>query len=300
MKIFEKQHLILAIVVVVGFGILAFGGGYIWKENLLKNRYRLKTSALEKTIQIYEKKLFLLDKEKMGLTEELGQEKSRNQMFENQINDIFGTVGNLSGTVGTLKKLSETDKELLQKYSKTYFLNEHYVPVSLLIINAQYIYDKNKPQQFHVDGLAFLERMLQAAEVEDISLKVVSAYRSFNTQTTLKSNYKVVYGSGANQFSADQGYSEHQLGTAIDFTSSEIKDVFLGFEKTKSYQWLTQNAYKYGFVLSYPSDNAYYQFEPWHWRFVGVALASQLKNENKYFYELTQREIDGYLVNIFD
>lgn len=290
----------MAIVVVVGFGILAFGGGYIWKENLLKNRYRLKISALEKTIQIYEKKLFLLDKEKMGLTEELGQEKSRNQMFENQINDIFGTVGNLSGTVGTLKKLSETDKELLQKYSKTYFLNEHYVPVSLLIINAQYIYDKNKPQQFHVDGLAFLERMLQAAEVEDISLKVVSAYRSFNTQTTLKSNYKVVYGSGANQFSADQGYSEHQLGTAIDFTSSEIKDVFLGFEKTKSYQWLTQNAYKYGFVLSYPSDNAYYQFEPWHWRFVGVALASQLKNENKYFYELTQREIDGYLVNIFD
>ncbi|MEK7495870.1 MAG: D-alanyl-D-alanine carboxypeptidase family protein, partial [Patescibacteria group bacterium] len=64
--------------------------------------------------------------------------------------------------------------------------------------------------------------------------------------------------------------------------------------------WLTENAYKYGFILSYPKQNTYYRFEPWHWRFVGVALATKLHDGNKYFYDLSQREIDQYLVSIFD
>ncbi|MEK9173171.1 MAG: D-alanyl-D-alanine carboxypeptidase family protein, partial [Patescibacteria group bacterium] len=85
-----------------------------------------------------------------------------------------------------------------------------------------------------------------------------------------------------------------------DFNSLETKEVFLGFEKTNSYKWLTENAYQYGYVLSYPPNNIYYQFEPWHWRFVGVALATKLHNDNKYFYDFPQREIDEYLVNIFD
>ncbi|PJC82708.1 hypothetical protein CO006_02150, partial [Candidatus Roizmanbacteria bacterium CG_4_8_14_3_um_filter_35_14] len=61
-----------------------------------------------------------------------------------------------------------------------------------------------------------------------------------------------------------------------------------------------ENAYKYGFILSYPKQNTYYQFEPWHWRFVGMTLATKLHDTNQYFYNLAQREIDLYLISIFD
>jgi len=110
----------------------------------------------------------------------------------------------------------------------------------------------------------------------------------------------VTYGSGANQFSADQGYSEHQLGTSVDFTIPANGAMFSKFESDPAYSWLVENAHKYGFTLSYPKGNAYYKFEPWHWRFVGVALATHLHNENKYFYDLVQREIDVYLIKLFD
>jgi D-alanyl-D-alanine carboxypeptidase len=87
----------------------------------------------------------------------------------------------------------------------------------------------------------------------------------------LKSQYRVTYGAGtANSFSADQGYSEHQLGTTVDFTTPKVGGTLTGFDKTDSYKWLQNNAYKYGFILSYPSSNGYYIFEPWHWRFVGL------------------------------
>jgi len=73
-----------------------------------------------------------------------------------------------------------------------------------------------------------------------------------------------------------------------------------GFENTEAYTWLQENAYKYGFVLSYPKGNGYYVFEPWHWRFVGKDLAIKLHREDKNFYDLDQRQIDEYLVSIFD
>ena len=129
-----------------------------------------------------------------------------------------------------------------------------------------------------------------------------SAYRSFAEQRALKGDYTVTYGAGtANSFSADQGYSEHQLGTAVDFTNIKTgSSLTIKFGTTDSYQWLTANAYKYGFTLSYPENNYYYQFEPWHWRFVGVKLATMLHDTNKHFYDLSQRDIDQYLINIFD
>ena len=142
--------------------------------------------------------------------------------------------------------------------------------------------------------------MLDDANTEAVDLKIISAFRSFDTQSTLKSAYKVTFGSGANKFSADQGYSEHQLGTTVDFTTIKLGTNNSTFEKTPGYQWLVKNAYKYGFILSYPKGNAYYIFEPWHWRFVGKNLAQRLHDENKNFYDLDQRDINEYLITLFD
>ena len=87
---------------------------------------------------------------------------------------------------------------------------------------------------------------------------------------------------------------------AVDFATPATGTGFAGFDKTPEYAWLLANAYKYGFEISYPQSNTYYEFEPWHWRFVGVALATTLHSRNEYFYDMDQREIDTYLADIFD
>ena len=99
---------------------------------------------------------------------------------------------------------------------------------------------------------------------------------------------------------AGQGYSEHQLGTTLDFITPGQNGNLTGFDKTDAYLWLQNNAYKYGFILSYPKGNTYYMYEPWHWRFVGIKLATYLHDTNLNFYNMDQRDIDKYLINTFD
>lgn len=220
---------------------------------------------------------------------------------ERAINASFASqVGQIQGTVATLDKLSKTDPELLRRYSQVYFLPDNYVPAALAPIEEKYLSDQKTAEQIQAGVWPHLRALLDAASSSQAPLLVSSAYRSFGEQGSLKTNYQIVYGTGANKFSADQGYSEHQLGTAVDLTTAKLGSLLTGFDQTGSYTWLTQNAYRYGFILSYPEKNGYFQYEPWHWRFVGVKLATYLHNENKLFYTLPQREINTYLINLFD
>lgn len=218
---------------------------------------------------------------------------------ENAIKD--SQMQQLNTTISTLDKLNNTDKELLEKYSSVYFLNENYEPKSLSAISAGFLVHPDKPELFITDAMPHLLKLLQDANDQHFPMQVLSAYRSFGEQANLKKGYKVTYGAGtANKFSADQGYSEHQLGTTVDFTAPALDGGLDGFEKTTSYKWLTENAYKYGFILSYPKGNEHFIFEPWHWRYVGVELAAKLHAQSLNFYDLNQREIDEYLIKFFD
>lgn len=229
-----------------------------------------------------------------NLADDYRDERNRNGEFEDQIRD-------LSGTLGDLDKLAKIDKELLQKYSKVYFLNENYIPEKVEEINDRYVQEGKEPQFFHARAIDALEDMFRAARRDDIDLKVVSAYRSFDEQTVLKGQFTQVYGSGANTFSADQGYSEHQLGTTVDITVDSVGGTYMSFAETEAYEWLLDNAYKYGFILSYPEGNTFYVFEPWHWRFVGEDLARDLhRDDDETFYSMDQREIDEYRLELFD
>lgn len=67
-----------------------------------------------------------------------------------------------------------------------------------------------------------------------------------------------------------------------------------------SFEWLKEHAHDYGFILSYPKGNEHYMYEPWHWRFVGVALATSLYERKLNFYDIDQREIDSYIGKLFD
>lgn len=210
-------------------------------------------------------------------------------------------VGSITGTVSNLQKLSKTDPQLLAKYSKVFFLSENYAPARLTQVPDIYKYSEGKTINFLTEAWPYLQRMIDDAGNAGVKIYVSSAYRSFDEQSALKKDYKVVYGAGtANQFSADQGYSEHQLGTAVDLIAPGLGGQLDGFDGTTAYSWLLANAYRYGFVLSYPKNNKYYVFEPWHWRFVGVKLATYLHNENFNFYDLEQRKIDEYLISVFD
>jgi LAS superfamily LD-carboxypeptidase LdcB len=236
-----------------------------------------------------------------SLSNALNAQQQNVGAIQQQLGGFQSQVGNLSGTLNTLQKLAQTDPELLKKYSKVYFLNENYVPARLSDIPLSYQYSDAKQLLIHSDVLPHLLSMIDAATSTGIKLYAFSAYRSFAEQRALKGEYAMTYGAGsANSFSADQGYSEHQLGTALDMITPGLGGILDGFDGTTAYQWMLQNAYKYGFILSYPKANGYYVFEPWHWRFVGVKLATDLHNQSKNFYDLDQRTIDAYLVNIFD
>ncbi|MDO8183374.1 MAG: M15 family metallopeptidase [bacterium] len=290
MKRLAVEQIVVA--VAIGLALVASLGGNWWLYN---ERVKLtdQVGELAKSLQVATSTLANLQNVNLNLASTLDTEQKKNTEFASQI-------GNIASTVGVLDKLRKTDKELLVKYSKIFFLNENYVPASLALIDTQYLSDQKKPLQFQNQVHPFLVDLMTAAGKAGLDLKILSAYRSFGVQANLKSSYQVTYGSGANKFSADQGYSEHQLGTTIDFTTSKINSALTGFSKTPEYEWLQKYAYRFGFTLSYPENNTYYEFEPWHWRFVGVELATYLHNEGKHFYDLDQREIDTYLVKIFD
>lgn len=239
--------------------------------------------------------------ENKGLSKTLSSAQKNIDAVKTQVGGVEQNVGSISGTVGILKKLSQIDPELLKKYSKVYFLNENYTPAHLTTIPTEYLYSESRPEQFLSEAWPYLKNLFDESKTNGVTLFAKSAYRSFARQQLSKTAYTTIYGAGtANTFSADQGYSEHQLGTTVDFITTGLGGELTGFEKTKASEWLLANAHRFGFELSYPKGNAYYIYEPWHWRFVGVKLATYLHDKKLNFYDVDQREIDTYLANTFD
>jgi LAS superfamily LD-carboxypeptidase LdcB len=286
---------LLAFAIIIGIGLYAF----------------VKITSLSSKLALVSERLEAIDARLASTTAmqvELSKESTENfkrlsgsiAYVEQKVGVFKEQVSSVSSTVSTLDKLSKTDPQLLAKYSKVFFLNENYAPARLSEVVDPYKYSTTKAVSVHADILAPLKKMIDDARNDGVNMFVSSGYRSFTEQKNLKSDYKVTYGAGtANQFSADQGYSEHQLGTTVDFTTPELKGELDGFEATRAYTWLKNNAHRYGFILSYPPNNQYYQFEPWHWRYVGIKLATDLHTAGQNFYDWDQRKIDTYLVSLF-
>jgi LAS superfamily LD-carboxypeptidase LdcB len=130
---------------------------------------------------------------------------------------------------------------------------------------------------------AFVQ-MRNDALKENIFIKITSAFRSYQTQELLFSE-KEKTSSNPDLYLAKPGRSEHQLGTAIDISGSSInyERASLRFENTVEDIWLENNAYKYGFIQSYPKEKQEitgYAYEPWHYRYIGVENAKYIKEHN--------------------
>jgi len=125
-----------------------------------------------------------------------------------------------------------------------------------------------------------LHRMLDQARAANLFIVAQSTYRSYTDQGRV---YQVevaqVGAAQAERESARPGHSEHQLGTAVDFTTKRLAyDLQDSFGAAAEGRWLQANAPQYGFVLSYPQDKEAetgYMYEPWHWRYIGVAAAQR-------------------------
>jgi D-alanyl-D-alanine carboxypeptidase len=121
-----------------------------------------------------------------------------------------------------------------------------------------------------------LTLMARAAAAAGAPLQVVSAFRSYSTQISTFNYWTRVSGlAAALTASARPGHSEHQLGLAVDFTTrgGSAPWLYADWAKTKSGAWVIANAWKYGWVLSYPKATSptvtCYIYEPWHFRYVG-------------------------------
>jgi zinc D-Ala-D-Ala carboxypeptidase len=125
-------------------------------------------------------------------------------------------------------------------------------------------------------------------------LIVASAYRSYEDQSFSYARLVSIYGEGADRTSAPPGRSQHQLGTAVDFTNSAVGyEVHRHFGRTTASLWLRAHAHEHGFVLAYPpggEKETGYQWEPWHYRYIGKDNARRVVEKDLGLQAFLQKE----------
>jgi zinc D-Ala-D-Ala carboxypeptidase len=138
-----------------------------------------------------------------------------------------------------------------------------------------------------------LGRLVEGAAADGEKLVVASAYRSYENQQRSHESLRSVLGAGAGRLSATAGHSQHQLGTAVDFTDAAAGyKLGVPFARTSGYRWLEQHAWEYGFVLAYPrgeEERTGYRWEPWHYRYVGVRDAKRIEHSGQSLQEFLER-----------
>lgn len=137
-------------------------------------------------------------------------------------------------------------------------------------------------QQLRKEPGEALQKLIATAKTEGLTISPLSGYRSYNTQVSVYGNEVKSYGQAvADTQSARPGHSEHQTGLAIDVGGGGcgIEDCF---GQTAEGNWVASNAYKYGFIIRYVQGKESitgYRAEPWHLRYVGTELASEMQKQ---------------------
>lgn len=138
------------------------------------------------------------------------------------------------------------------------------------------------PQSVVAAALGPLVEMLENAAAAGHRIVVLSAYRSYEVQQgAFRSHVESLGLEQAERVSARPGHSEHQLGTTVDFASAAVGyQLVQAFGDTPEGRWLAERAHEYGFALSYPRGAEAvtgYQYEPWHFRWLGRETAAELR-----------------------
>lgn len=160
-----------------------------------------------------------------------------------------------------------------------------YSPTDLVTPNLPLRVPGNESMQLRSESAQALERMFADAKLAGLNLLVSSGYRSYSYQVTLYNSYVKSIGQlAADQQSARPGFSEHQTGLAVDVGATSHKcELQQCFADTPEGKWVAANAYLYGFIVRYTADKVAitgYEYEPWHLRYVGVSLATEMHKQN--------------------
>lgn len=167
-------------------------------------------------------------------------------------------------------ELADGNLILVNKYSR---LASDYVPDDLVTVESAYSNGGKLKSEVN-DAFCDLVEALWAET--GLHLVNISPYRSYSLQSSLYARYSARDGAAAaDRYSAHAGYSEHQTGLALDV--SVPGGTLNGFKKSKQFEWMRDNAHRFGFILRYGEGMEYitgYKFEPWHYRYVGAEAAA--------------------------
>lgn len=166
--------------------------------------------------------------------------------------------------------------------NKNHSISASYVPGDLVTVDLP----STRDTQLRSVAAEGLTKLFNAASGVGLELYCCSGYRSYDTQSELYAWNVDTYGvDGASLVSARPGMSEHQLGLAMDVTSASAGfDLLESFGSTPEGQFIKNNAHKYGFIVRYQqgkTDITGYAYEPWHLRYVGVDVATDIYNSGK-------------------
>ncbi|MBR2678872.1 MAG: M15 family metallopeptidase [Bacilli bacterium] len=196
----------------------------------------------------------------------------------------------------------EMDKEdyqdsiLVDKFSMDMLVNKHHYldkdfePDNLVKIDKKYASESDL--KCNKEALnAFIE-MSKACESAGLGIVINSAYRSYEDQVDISNLYLNSYGQAyVDKFVAKPGYSEHQTGLAFDIGSRSVNV----FANSKEYEWMLENAYKYGFIFRFAKkyeDITGFRSEPWHYRYVGKKAAKIIHDDDMTLEEYFVKYLD--------
>ena len=171
-----------------------------------------------------------------------------------------------------------SDMSLLNIGQETGLPDKSYIPKDLVELG---ILSTNKNTCLTQEAKKYLNLMIDNASSENLKIKATSAFRDYAYQKNIFNNALSDLKNPLISV-AKPGYSEHQLGTTVDLSGESINyaSATILFDNTKEELWLRDNAYRYGFILSYPYEKESitgYKYEPWHYRYVGQDLAKKIK-----------------------
>jgi len=227
---------------------------------------------------------------------------SASQLPENIKSDIRNLLTVNSAFTAELDSILDKTKDNFDPYlfflvDKDHSLGEDYAPDDLVELKSGSYLVNRTGLMLRSKAAQSLEEMSAAAKAEGLTLVASSSYRSYVYQKEVYSTWVRQLGQeAADRVSARPGYSQHQLGTTLDFGS-----ITNDFAQTREGVWLSANAWKFGWSLSYPRDFEHitgYSWESWHFRYVGKEIASFIE---KYFEGVQQyalRFIHEYAVLI--
>lgn len=265
--------------------------GYSIDETKKIDKLEDKTKDYILTLK-YDKDLSKIISEKYFLEKNLKSYIEYKKENDKSTSDIVAIVNvNANNDWYTNTKKSDTKKGELMLTNKFYSLDSSYDSTDMVNISNQYSFGSN--QMVTEKTLDAFITMFNDAKKENLTLVINSSFRSYEDQEEIYNYYKKTKGEAyADSIAAHPGFSEHQTGMAIDIQT--YGSTAATFEKFDEFKWLKENAHKYGFILRYPKGKEYltgYNYESWHFRYVGVEAATYI-----YENDITFDEYYAYFV----